>query len=71
MESRPKSPLDLLPEMGRSCKGVMESYGHAIKKMKKFLEIWLPIVHFLHHVVKDTRVLLVLCEGSQLCIHED
>ena len=71
LEARPKSPSDLLPEMDRYHEGVLVSYGHATNKIKKFLETHLSIrvkVQFLYHIVKDTGILLVLCEGNQLCI---
>ena len=56
-----------------TAKGLMASYHQATNKIKKFLETQLPItvhIQFPHHVVKDSGVLLVLCEGNQFCIHE-
>lgn len=72
LEARPKSPLILLLEIDRYHEGIMVSYGHATSKIKKLLEIYLlprVKVQFIHHVVKDMRIPLVLCEDNQFCIH--
>lgn len=61
----------LLP--GSLKKGIMAGDSQATDQIKKFLKIKLSIrveVQFLHHAVKDTRILLILCEGGQFHLHE-
>ena len=71
LEAGPRNPSDLLLEMWRPyCKGVMASYGHAIGKIRKFLEIWLPIEvrssFFIMPFIKGTTVLLCFVKASSV-----
>lgn len=58
---------------GVNKQGIVTGHRNAPDEVQELLEIQLPItiqIEFLHHPVHDTWVLLILCEGSQLSVHE-
>lgn len=62
-----------LGRRGLNQQGIVAGHRNAPDEVQELLEVELPItvqIQFLHHPVHNTWVLLVLCEGSQLGVHE-
>ena len=52
---------------------IVAGHCNASYEIQELLEVQLPItvdIKPLHHSVHNSRVLLILCEGSQLGVHE-